>query len=291
MIQSGSSRMKSNLVLLLLRRAADGPGRSPLRWIACLAPVVALVILASLTFVDEPSDSSPAGAVPRAKEDSAAHGPTKHAALGGGPTGSSATAAAPQAHQHGAPAPHPVSGASNDLDTEVPVTAAELAAAAQFVSEVRRGTARFADLAVAQAEGYRPLTPMVDGQVHYHNQAYYVDGRILDPERPEQLLFMQRPDGRIQFVAVMFLMRPGQRGPRIGGPLTVWHTHELCLSPADGILLPVAKVPDDCPPGLRPFGASPEMLHVWVIDNPAGVFARDLDPEALLRLLSTTEAR
>ena len=171
------------------------------------------------------------------------------------------------------------------------MTAVELAAAAQLVSDVSRGTARFAELAVAQAEDYRQITPLVDGLVHYHNQAYYVDGRILDPERPEQLLFLQQLDGRLRFVAVMFLMRPGERGPRPGGPLTVWHTHGLCLSPADGILMPVEKAPDDCPPGLKPFGPSPEMLHVWVVDNPAGVFARDLDPAALPRLIGTTEAR
>jgi hypothetical protein len=284
------SALSGGLVLRLLRRVAAGPGRSPFRWIGPLAPAVALVALANLTCVDVPSDGSPAGAAPHGQEDGAAHRSAAHEALSGGPPGSLATVAAPRGHQHGAPARHPVVGASHEPGGEVPATAAELAAAAQLVRDVWRGTARFADLAVAQAEGYRPLTPMVDGQVPYHNQAYYVDGRILDPERPEQLVYLQRLDGRLQFVAVMFLMRPGERGPRPGGPLTVWHTHELCLSPADGILLPVAKAPDDCPPGLRPFGVSPEMLHVWVVDNPAGVFARDLDPAALLRLIGTTDA-
>ena len=63
-------------------------------------------------------------------------------------------------------------------------TDAEQAAAAALLAETREGTARFADAAVAEAEGYVPLTPFAFYGVraaHFHNQTYAEDGALLDP--------------------------------------------------------------------------------------------------------------
>jgi hypothetical protein len=183
-------------------------------------------------------------------------------------------------HTHGA-----AHGQAHDAGQAPPVTAAELAAAARLVGDVQSGTRRFADVAVARAEGYREIMLDSRGLAHYHNQAYFLDGRVLDPERPEQLIYLERPTGETQLVGVMFLMRPGEPGPRVGGALTPWHTHDgLCISLTSGTIVALVGAAGECPPGSAKLGRTPEMLHVWLVDNPAGVFADDLEPAALLDL-------
>jgi len=114
--------------------------------------------------------------------------------------------------------------------------------------------------------------------VHYFNTAYTRDGRILDPERPESLVYLGMPDGTAKLVGVLYRMpSPDQPGPRVGGPLTVWHAHDnLCT--ANGRV--AGKLSNGrCTSGtLTP---TPEMLHVWVVENPNGVFSDDMEPAAL----------
>jgi hypothetical protein len=164
----------------------------------------------------------------------------------------------------------------------VPITARELAAAADLVARVRSGTTRLADVQVAMAEGYRPI-PLGSrgGLVHYHNHAYYAAGRILDAERPEQLVYAQVSDGELELVGVMFLMPPGQPGPRLGGPLTAWHAHtDICSDSSTYLPIGTTDAAGACPPGaVRTTSA--EMLHVWLFDNPRGVFDSWMQPEHL----------
>ena len=155
-------------------------------------------------------------------------------------------------------------------------TAEERAAADRLVQATREGVARFADIAVAEAAGYRVATPFAfygARAAHFHNPRYGRDGRLLDPERPEDLIYLKTDDGRLVLLGVMYLAPIGQ-GPVTGGPLTRWHAHEdLCASP-DGVApsLPTGE----CPAGTRPIGV--EMLHVWVVDHPDGPFAERPPP-------------
>jgi len=110
---------------------------------------------------------------------------------------------------------------------------------------------------------------------HHVNEAYVLDDKILDPDRPEFVMFYDTPFGK-RLAAFMFLARtPTERGPQIGGPLTVWHSHvwpkPKCLL---GKVLLVGE-PDQngrCARG-ESGHRSPEMLHVWFIDHPHGPFA------------------
>ena len=150
-------------------------------------------------------------------------------------------------------------------------TAAERAAAEALVAATRRGTARLADADVALAEGYVQATPFAFyglRAAHYHNEAYNQDGDLLDPTRPEDLMYLKTDDGDLELIGVMFIAPPGE-GPRVGGPLTSWHTHDdLCGGP-DGV---IAMNPDGtCPAETYPITF--EMLHVWLIDVPGGPFA------------------
>ncbi len=146
-------------------------------------------------------------------------------------------------------------------------TAAERTAAEDLLARTRVGVARFADPAVSAAEGFVQITPFSFYGIraaHFHNQTYATDGVLLDPERPEDLMYLKTDDGELNLIGVMFLAPPGQ-GPTPGGPLTFWHTHDdLCTGPA-GV---VPEAPDGaCPTTTVPI--TREMLHVWMIADSA----------------------
>jgi hypothetical protein len=128
--------------------------------------------------------------------------------------------------------------------TEGEPTASERAAAEELLGEIERNRRRWRDHASARAEGYEP-TPRARGQrnKHWQNRALVRDGRILDPRKPEGLVFR---DGRL--VAVVFRTPAGEEAPQPGGPLMVWHAHEPACA--------------DEPQG-QACRRAPKMLHVW----------------------------
>ena len=150
------------------------------------------------------------------------------------------------------------------------------------MADTKTGVARFGDLEAAKADGYYEVAPPRNGLVHYLNSAYNRDGRILDPERPESLIYLEMTDGTWMLVGAMYRMpAPDQPGPRVGGPLTAWHSHNnLCR--AEGRVVAVA-VDGACRKGV--LGPTPEMLHVWLVENPDGVFSADMEPTRLLDIV------
>ena len=131
-------------------------------------------------------------------------------------------------------------GVLHDHGDAVAVTASELEAATRLVVDTKAGVARLESLEAAKAEGYYEVAPPRNGLVHYMNTAYNRDGRILDPARPESLIYLRLTDGRWTLVGAMYRMpAPDQPGPRVGGPLTAWHAHDnLCK--AEGRVVAVA---------------------------------------------------
>ncbi|MGE0543714.1 MAG: hypothetical protein AB7R89_26420 [Dehalococcoidia bacterium] len=183
--------------------------------------------------------------------------------------------AAPPAGSAGASAQ---GGAVHDHGAALAVTTAELEAATRLVVDTKAAAARFADIEAARSEGYYQAASPRNGLVHYFNTGYNRDGRILDPEHPESLVYLHLTDGSWKLVGVLYRMpSPGQPGPRVGGPLTAWHAHDnLCT--ANGRV--VGKIVNGrCTNGT--LSITPEMLHVWLADNPNGVFSDDMEPTAL----------
>jgi len=161
-------------------------------------------------------------------------------------------------------------------------TPEQRAAAAKLLAEVRAGVAPYADFSTARTAGYRQVTPwryLTWGPAHFQNFAYTRDGVTLDPSRPEDLVFMRLPRGQVVLIGAMFLAPKGA-GPRPGGPLTEWHTHDnLCVTATGTVAL--AKGPGQCPAGSFFIGEAVEMLHVWTFDNPDGPFAHSISPQAI----------
>ncbi len=157
----------------------------------------------------------------------------------------------------------------------------ELAAAAQAAAE-KNGWFEFDK---AMADGFELL---YGDSVHYAHPEFITDGRTLDPERPEFLMFYDTDNGK-KLVGYMFLVSsPEERGPQIGGPATVWHYHvwaePRCLH--EGLLI-VGDLDQagSCEKG-TPTQRSPEMIHVWFVDHPDGRFATKMRlPDWLLKEL------
>jgi hypothetical protein len=167
-------------------------------------------------------------------------------------------------------------------------TATQLRAAAQLVADTRWGLARFADLSDALAAGYAPHRREPQAIRHYFNAAHVTDGRVLDPARPEGLLYAFTARGPVVVAAAYLMNRAGEPGRAVGGCMTRWHGHDnLCSSdPAQGLITGVRAKSGRCPPGQVPW-AAPPMLHTWVIDIP-GPFARHVSAGAVFRQLRAT---
>jgi hypothetical protein len=129
----------------------------------------------------------------------------------------------------------------------------------------------------AVAAGYRSIGDGLTGDEHFIKWADVADGHILDPTRPESLVYEVR-DGRQQVAAAMYMLPFGSRftdAPDVGGALTQWHVHQdLCLtnSQDDKTLSGFVGINGTCPAGSSKAGDTP-MLHVWVVPNACGPFA------------------
>jgi hypothetical protein len=195
------------------------------------------------------------------------------------------------AHDHAQPAAGASASAQqgtvHDHGPSIAVTAAELEGAARLVAETRAAATRFENLEATRSLGYYQVAPPRNGLAHYLHAGYTRDGRILDPERPESLIYLRMPDGSWELVGVMYRMpSPDQPGPRVGGALTAWHAHDnLCT--ANGRVVGTTTN-GRCATGTA--GRTPEMLHVWLVENPDGIFSDDMEPAALGNLV-TSRAR
>ncbi|HET9809727.1 MAG TPA: hypothetical protein VFQ66_08520 [Candidatus Limnocylindria bacterium] len=170
-------------------------------------------------------------------------------------------------------------------------TPAERAAAADLVQAARVALARYADPAVAAADGYR-VNGLAGIDFHAANPANEHDDRVLDPAHPETLVYAVAPDGRPVLMGAMFLMpKIGTPGPTIGGPLTVWHAHQhVCFSltpPAlAGLLSPLGM----CPLGTIDVPVTAEMIHIWIVPGAPEPFG-DLDEAWKRAYLQATATR
>ncbi len=143
----------------------------------------------------------------------------------------------------------------------------EIEAADRLHQSTVAGVIRYADPAVAKADGYQ-VDHIVGMDYHAPNPAYQADGRILDPQRPENLIYAAGPDGPV-LVGVMYEMeKMGEPGPAVGGPLTVWHGHDhICFSLLPPALAGLTSPFGVCPPGSLTMPITGEMLHVWTLPD------------------------
>ncbi len=135
---------------------------------------------------------------------------------------------------------------------------------------------KYADTATAEADGFKSIGDGFTGHEHYINWDYLSDGRTLDPDYPESLVYdTTGPEKRL--VSAMFMTEPGvtlETVPNVGGKLTQWHIHDdLCFTQGDAPrVVGITEVGGTCDPPLQKFNPVP-MIHVWIEAHPCGPFA------------------
>jgi uncharacterized membrane protein len=129
------------------------------------------------------------------------------------------------------------------------------------------------DFEKAKADGF---VPQWGDREHYYNRDFLFDDKILDPDRPEFLMYMDTPRGKLLTGYMYYARSLDEKGPQPGGAITAWHLHDWAPRGycAEQGLLVVAR-PD--PPGTCASGTfvtrSGEMLHVFFIEHPLGPYA------------------
>ena len=130
-----------------------------------------------------------------------------------------------------------------------------------LVAVVREATERFRDVAVAEAEGYTLQFGCVSGPDYGAMGLHFVKGAlvgddVLDPTRPEIVIYEPAPDGRVRLIGADFLVLKD-----------VWDATHSAPPQLMGQLLHLFEAPNRF--GLPPFYT----LHVWAWkDNPNGTF-------------------
>jgi len=171
-------------------------------------------------------------------------------------------------------------------------TGAQLQAAVQLIGATKAAVAKYSDRQAAISAGYKPMEPEGLAIMHYVNAAYFTDADVLRPDHVQSLIYYNSSRGPVLIGAMYIMPSLATPGPEIGGSLTVWHKHDnLCFDRTTGVIVAFthdgsANITDKS--GTCPAGSSnrstPEMLHVWLIDNPDGPFGSDMAPEVLASL-------
>jgi hypothetical protein len=138
-------------------------------------------------------------------------------------------------------------------------SSAERAAATELIERTRGEAARWEDVDVALADGFFARHDGI-GAVHYPNIANRRDDGVLDPDRPEALVYLQRPNGDPILLGVVYMASGFQDRPTPAGDLAAWHVHGVpeCHHP-------------DLEPGCDDVRGG--MLHVWLYDGAVDPFA------------------
>src|ERR1043165_1942742 len=118
-------------------------------------------------------------------------------------------------------------------------TTADSARAAEVLATMRRELVKYADVSVAEADGYRQFLPGVSAPLApLPNFSWALASRrALDPARPTSLLYQRDSTGRFTLVGAMFTAPPSTGDDELDRrlPLSIarWHEHvNWCLPPA-----------------------------------------------------------
>ena len=134
--------------------------------------------------------------------------------------------------------------------------------AAGLINTVREATERFKNVKVAEDAGYTLMFGCVSGPdsgamgLHYVNLPLVLDG-VLDPTKPEIIIYEPLPNGRLKMTGADFLVFAAD-----------WHQNNAATPDLQGQLLHLFESPNRF--GLPNFYT----LHVWAWkENPTGAFA------------------
>jgi hypothetical protein len=181
-------------------------------------------------------------------------------------------------HEAAAVAPTPYDPTKPiDLGGVEGVTPEQQAAAENLIAITLWRLPQWSDPKVAEAAGFHSIGDGFTGYEHLIQWDWINDDDILDPERPESLVYRVDRDGTRTLEAAMYMLPQGETldtVPELGGKLTQWHIHDnLCFTPGEAPKVRgVTGVGQGCPPGLTKLDPVP-MIHVWIVPHRCGPFA------------------
>jgi hypothetical protein len=108
-----------------------------------------------------------------------------------------------------------------------PLTAQTEAELNGFVDETQAATAKYADPNVARADGYTisdAAAQKPGDYIHLSNPANFGDGSVMDPSKPESLMYRLNNDGSWTLAGVMYWKHLSDATPPVGN-LVPWHQH------------------------------------------------------------------
>ncbi len=161
------------------------------------------------------------------------------------------------------------------------VTPSQEARAEQLVRDTLRDLPAFADVTTVGAQGYQSIGDASTGFEHYVNYALIDDDTILDPTRPESLVYQVDGDRRTLVSAMFIASSRPLDDPELldfAGPLMQWHVHDnLCWGLDDNgkprVVAVLESAGDSCPPQSVNAGSDVPMVHVWIAPHECGPFA------------------
>jgi hypothetical protein len=163
-----------------------------------------------------------------------------------------------------------------------PPTAAQVLAAAQLINETDASLKRYTNVQAAFAAGYTYVLK-TNGEEHLLYNGNDPNYQGLNPQDPSSLVYaINVPNHAPILLGAMYIMGDQQQnGPQIGGGLTRWHSHLVtCVNGHQTIAGFGVQLRDGCDPATWQDKYTAQMLHVWVVPYPGGVFSDDLSAAA-----------
>jgi len=165
--------------------------------------------------------------------------------------------------------------------TAAPPTAAQVVAAAQLINETDASLKRYKNVQAAFAAGYTYVIK-TNGEEHLLYRGDDPSYQGLDPQHPSSLVYaINVPNHAPILLGAMYIMGDQQNGPQVGGGLTRWHSHLVtCVNGQQTVAGFGVQLQDGCNPATWQDRYTSQMLHVWVVPYPGGVFSDDLSSAA-----------
>jgi hypothetical protein len=162
-----------------------------------------------------------------------------------------------------------------------PPTAGQVLAAAQLIKETDTSLNRYTNVQAAFAAGYTYVLK-TNGEEHLLYDRDDPSYWGLNPQDPSSLVYaINVPHHAPVLLGAMYTMGDQQNGPQIGGELTRWHSHLVtCVNGQQTIAGFGVQLRDGCNPATWRDTYTAQMLHVWVVPYPGGVFSDDLSAAA-----------
>jgi hypothetical protein len=247
---------------------ADRPvaRRGPVARAAALIAVPATVI-AVTTAVMTPGWAGPEGPAGMAASPGTSASSASQSSSNSGMGDMGTTGGQPDMQMHGSTAPP---------------TAAQVLAAAQLVQATDATLKGYANVQAAFAAGYTYVLK-TNGEEHLLYDGGDPSYQGLNPRHPSSLVYaINVPDHAPVLLGAMYIMGEDQQnGPQVGGGLTRWHSHLVtCVDGHPVIAGFGVRLRGRCNPARWQDRYTAQMLHVWVVPYPGGVFSDDLSASA-----------